>query len=167
MENRYEARSSPNYSSKKGDDSREIRLIFRAKIGRAATEETASGEVVGSSPRHERLASVSFGRNTDRLSKRHEATAKTNLKCLLTKQSELAALPAHEERDCGFSRRLLLSIWPLSRTPPFAIVRPLKRTWQRCAHPPLLSFHLPPTSCLPSLLISLTKIESGKQEFVK
>lgn len=69
-----------------------------------------SGErkVVGSSPRHERLASVSFGRNTDRLSKRHEATAKTNLKCLLTKQSELAALPAHEETGC--SRRLLLSM---------------------------------------------------------
>lgn len=58
---------------------------------------TPNDEVVGSSPRQERLASVSFGRNTDRLSKRHEATAKTNLKCLLTKQSELAALPAHEE----------------------------------------------------------------------
>lgn len=57
-----------------------------------------------SSPRHERLASVSFGRNTDRLSKRHEATAKTNLKCLLTKQSELAALPAHGGKLAG-SRR--------------------------------------------------------------
>ena len=33
---------------------------------------------------------VSFVRNTDRLSKRHGATAKTNLKCLLSKQSELA-----------------------------------------------------------------------------
>lgn len=36
------------------------------------------------------LDTVSFGENTDRLSKRHEVTAKKNLKCLLTKQWELA-----------------------------------------------------------------------------
>ncbi|KAK1123963.1 hypothetical protein K0M31_006991 [Melipona bicolor] len=77
-------------------------------------ERRTSG-VVGSSPRQERLASVSFGRNTDRLSKRHEATAKTNLKCLLTKQSELAALPAHEETG-AFA--VYSSLWLLSSTVP-------------------------------------------------
>jgi hypothetical protein len=35
---------------------------------------------------------VSFGQNTDPLSKRHEATAKTNPKCLLSKQLKLVAL---------------------------------------------------------------------------
>lgn len=129
MENRFEAWSSLQILPKKGDDYREIRLIFRAKIGRAATEETASGEVVGSSPRHERLASVSFGRNTDRLSKRHEATAKTNLKCLLTKQSELAALPAHEERETAASLAVYSSLYGhyLARLPSLSSARSNER----------------------------------------
>lgn len=70
-------------------------------------------QLVTSSREHRRLASVSFGRNTDRLSKRHEATAKTNLKCLLTKQSELAALrrprETERERENRCFHRLLLS----------------------------------------------------------
>lgn len=82
-------------------------------IGQAESEWARTSGVVGSSPRQERLASVSFGRNTDRLSKRHEATAKTNLKCLLTKQSELAALPAHEETG-AFA--VYSSLWLLSST---------------------------------------------------
>lgn len=77
---------------------------------------------------HRRLASVSFGRNTDRLSKRHEATAKTNLKCLLTKQSELAALrrprergrekEKERERTDASLRRLLLSMTIIFAAPP-------------------------------------------------
>lgn len=67
-------------------------------------------QLVTSSREHRRLASVSFGRNTDRLSKRHEATAKTNLKCLLTKQSELAALRRPRERENRCFYRLLLSM---------------------------------------------------------
>lgn len=133
-----------------------------ARVGKRTSRGDRSGErkVVGSSPRHERLASVSFGRNTDRLSKRHEATAKTNLKCLLTKQSELAALPAHEEAGC--SRRLLLSM---------AIILHGSLRYRSCpkergegAHPrAFLPFSS--TSCLPLLLISITKIESGDSRF--
>lgn len=133
-----------------------------ARVGKRTSRGDRSGErkVVGSSPRHERLASVSFGRNTDRLSKRHEATAKTNLKCLLTKQSELAALPAHEEAGC--SRRLLLSM---------AIILHGSLRYRSCpkergegAHPrAFLPFSS--TSCLPLLLISVTKIESGDSRF--
>lgn len=133
-----------------------------ARVGKRTSRGDRSGErkVVGSSPRHERLASVSFGRNTDRLSKRHEATAKTNLKCLLTKQSELAALPAHEEAGC--SRRLLLSM---------AIILHGSLRYRSCpkergegAHPrAFLPFSS--TSCLPLLLISVTKIEPGDSRF--
>lgn len=119
--------------------------------------EGMASEVAGSSPRHERLASVSFGRNTDRLSKRHEATAKTNLKCLLTKQSELAALPAHGGKLAG-SRPVYSSLWPLSCALPssssFAIV-------SEGVHPyrPMLSSRI---SFLPIsfLSIPLIKIES-------
>ena len=86
-----------------------------ARWNQSGPERRTSG-VVGSSPRQERLASVSFGRNTDRLSKRHEATAKTNLKCLLTKQSELAALPAHGGETGAFA--VYSSLWLLSCTSP-------------------------------------------------
>jgi len=75
-------------------------------------------QLVTSSQEHRRLASVSFGRNTDRLSKRHEATAKTNLKCLLTKQSELAALRRPRERENRCFHRLLLSTAIIFAAPP-------------------------------------------------
>lgn len=166
IENWSEARSSPIVlpSPKKGDFIERIEgfLGNGARVGKRTSRGDRSGErkVVGSSPRHERLASVSFGRNTDRLSKRHEATAKTNLKCLLTKQSELAALPAHEEAGC--SRRLLLSM---------AIILHGSLRYRSCpkergegVHPrAFLPFSS--TSCLPLLLISVTKIESGDSRF--
>lgn len=147
---------------KRGISSRESKDSWGTAQEKRTSRGDRSGErkVVGSSPRHERLASVSFGRNTDRLSKRHEATAKTNLKCLLTKQSELAALPAHEEAGC--SRRLLLSM---------AIILHGSLRYRSCpkergegAHPrAFLPFSS--TSCLPLLLISVTKIESGDSRF--
>lgn len=149
-------------SFKRGISSRESKDSWGTAQEKRTSRGDRSGErkVVGSSPRHERLASVSFGRNTDRLSKRHEATAKTNLKCLLTKQSELAALPAHEEAGC--SRRLLLSM---------AIILHGSLRYRSCpkergegAHPrAFLPFSS--TSCLPLLLISVTKIEPGDSRF--
>lgn len=83
-------------------------LIAWTRTWMRATE--SPRQLVTSSREHRRLASVSFGRNTDRLSKRHEATAKTNLKCLLTKQSELAALRRPRERENRCFYRLLLSM---------------------------------------------------------
>jgi len=97
-------------------------LIARARARARAVALTSSARHFVTRERR-RLASVSFGRNTDRLSKRHEATAKTNLKCLLTKQSELAALPPptrgrerERERERALLRRVHSSLWLLSPT---------------------------------------------------
>lgn len=94
--------------------SRCLRRLRNSSVTRGtpliARAHTIASHLVSSSPRQGRLASVSFGRNTDRLSKRHGATAKTNLKCLLTKQSELAALPPAHEKTGALFHRLLLSM---------------------------------------------------------